>query len=78
VTDIDEWKFEEKDIDGTILAAEDIALPVVAATVPRGPKVDLAGIVVTPLAIVVVEEKIGSSSPAIAEDKVKACREWRG
>jgi hypothetical protein len=54
---------------------EDIALPVVAATVPRGPKVDLAGIVVTPLAIVVAEEKIGSLSPAIAEDKVKACRE---
>jgi hypothetical protein len=66
---IDEGESEEKDIAGTILAAEGVTLPTVDATIPRGLKVDLAATIVTPLAIVVVEEKIGSSKPAIAEDK---------
>jgi hypothetical protein len=69
--DIDKGESKEKDTVGTILTAEDIALSNVVAIVPRGPKVDLAAIAVTPLTIVVVEEKIGSSKPAIAEDKAK-------
>jgi hypothetical protein len=68
--DIDEGESEEKDSAGTILATEDITLLPVVATI-QSPKVDLAAIVVTPSAIVVVEEKIGSSNPAIAEDKGK-------
>jgi hypothetical protein len=42
-----------------------------AVTIPRGLDVDPAATVVTPLAIVVVEDKIGSSKPAIAEHKGK-------
>jgi hypothetical protein len=68
--DIDEGESEEKDSVGTMLATEDITLLPMAATIPS-PKVDSAAIVVTPSAIVVVEEKIGSSNPAIVEDKGK-------
>jgi hypothetical protein len=69
--DIDKGEFEEKDTAGTILAAEDVILHVVAATIPRGPNVDPAATAMAPLSIVVAKEKIGSSKPATAEEKSK-------
>jgi hypothetical protein len=66
-----EGESEEKDNVGTILAAADIALSVVSTTILGGLKVDLATTIVTPSTIVAVEEKIGSSKPAIAEEKGK-------
>jgi hypothetical protein len=41
------------------------------ATIPRDPKVDLMAVVVIASAIVIVEEKMGSSKPMVAEDKGK-------
>jgi hypothetical protein len=66
-----EGESEEKDNVGTILAAADIALSVVSTTILGDSKVDLATTIVTPSTIVAVEEKIGSSKPAIAEEKGK-------
>jgi hypothetical protein len=43
----------------------------VDATIPIGPRVDSTVTVVTPLAIMVAEVKIGSSNPATVEDKGK-------
>jgi hypothetical protein len=61
---------EEKD-NGTILAPKGVMTIDVDMAIPRSPKVGLMAEVVTPSAIVMTEEKIGSSKSVPAVDKVK-------
>jgi hypothetical protein len=53
------------------LATKGAALPVVDATKTKSSKVQLMCLAVTPSAIIVAEEKTGSTKPVMAEDKGK-------
>jgi hypothetical protein len=57
---IDEGGFEEKDTTSTILAPKGVMLPAADVAIPRSPKLGLTAVVVTPSAIIIVEEKVGS------------------
>lgn len=63
--DIDEEDFKEKDNVGTTLASA--ANVAISGSV----KVDLMSAIVTPLTIIIAEEKVGSSKPMLAEIRVR-------
>jgi hypothetical protein len=69
--DIDEGGSKEKDIVGTIIAPTGVAPPAADVAILRSLKVELMLAVVTPSAIVIAEEKVGSSKPMLTEDKGK-------
>jgi hypothetical protein len=58
-------------ITGSVLAPKSVMLPAADTTMPKSSKVGLTAAVVSPWAIVITKEKMGSSKPMVGEDRGK-------
>jgi hypothetical protein len=68
---IDEEGLEEKDTTDTILVPKGVTPHAADVVISTSSKVELTPAVVTPSSIIMAEEKVCSSKPMLAEDKVK-------
>ncbi|KAL5647132.1 hypothetical protein ACJX0J_041487, partial [Zea mays] len=67
----DEDDDEREDFTAKILETKDDGPPTIESPRPKSPMVEPALLIATPSVTVVAEENIGSSKPAMAEDKGK-------